>query len=494
MNAKGPFTVKKTTSKNAVIVSLFAITMTALTPFVYGSDVIEKNLLKSMVVKGEPITSASIQQRMQDFSVPGVSIAVIQDGKIVWAKGYGLANADSQRQVDTETLFQAGSISKPIAALSALKLVEEGKLTLDSDVNEHLKQWQLTGPELSTDTHVSLRQLLTHTAGLNVHGFPGYDTGSELPTTTGVLKGEGNTDAVIVKQVPGTNWQYSGGGYTVMQLIVEQLTGQSFAQYTDAQIMRPMGMTLSTYQHDLSESLKLQASAAFNQEGDMYDVIYNDYPEKAAAGLWTTPTDIAKYALHMQAIMQGKKDGVLQKAIVEQMFTAHENNWGLGPEMFEFNGKQVFGHGGKNLGFTNNFRAAVNQGGGVIVMANGDNANKLNREIMITLSEHYKLGVAEQRVIEAIALSDEDLKNVQGNYKMLTEIGFDGDFIANLSVSNGNLFVTLPGDDNPARLVPTAKSRFTSLESGYRYDFNTDQSGKIVGMTVAERFELEKLD
>ena len=476
------------------IAPIFALIATALPPIAYASEVIEKSVLKSIVVKGEPETPVSIQQRMLDFNVPGVSIAVIKDGSIAWAKGYGLANATSGKTVDTETLFQAGSISKPVAALAALKLVEEGKLDLDSDVNSYLKNWQLSGPSLSENAPVTLRQLLTHTGGLNVHGFPGYATGTELPSTIGVLTGQGNTDAVHVTAVPGSDWRYSGGGYTVMQLIVEEFTDQSFAEYTDAHVMQPMGMTRSTYQHNLVESLASDASAAFDQAGEMYDVMHNDYPEKAAAGLWTTPTDIAKYALHMQAIMQGKTDGILQRPIVADMFTLHENNWGLGPEMFEIDGNLVFGHGGKNLGFTNYFRAAVNAGNGIVVMANGDNANTLNREIMITLSQHYELGIAEQLVIEAIALSNADLNSLQGNYKMLTEIGFDGDFIAEISVSEGSLLVKVPGDDHPARLIPTEALRFTSLESGNQFVFNTDDSGQVIGLTVAERFELEKIN
>ena len=458
-----------------------------------ASDIIEQNVLKRIAVKGESPPAVTLQQRMQDFNVPGLSIAVVQQGEIVWAKGYGIANAETQNKVTTDTLFQAGSISKPVAALAALKLVEQGKLELDSDVNDYLKSWQVSGPAYSSDNPVTLRHLLTHTGGLSVHGFPGYDTGAEIPSTLGVLNGEGNTDAVVAYQTPGENWRYSGGGYTVMQLLVEEATSQSFAGYTDANILKPMDMSLSTYEHALPPTLAKLASGAFDQQGEMYEVVYNDYPEKAAAGLWTTPTDIAKYVIHMQSIVQGDKNGILQKPIVDAMFTRHQNDWGLGPEMLEINDNLIFGHGGKNLGFTNYFRASVNNGNAIIVMSNADNANVLNREVMTTLSLHYGFDLAEQMIIEPVVLSDDALKRFEGNYKMLTDIGYDGDYIASIALKEGNLFVKAPNEDTPSRIVPTDELHFTSLESGNPFVFSIDDSGNITGLKVAGRFELSKL-
>ena len=486
---------------NALIASrtlTHTLMLTGLSAFTvvntFASDTVEQNLLKAIVVKGETSAAVSITQRMQELKVPGVSIAVIQDHEIVWSKGYGIANSATNTPVDDTTLFQAGSISKPVAALAALKLVEQGKLALDADVNAYLKGWQLSGEALSSESPVTLRHLLTHTGGLTVHGFPGYEAGTELPSTVSVLNGEGNTDKVLVNQTPGSKWRYSGGGYTVMQKMVEDVTGQSFAEYTDTHILTPMGMSSSTYQHALSQDLMSRASAAFDQHGEMFEVTFNDYPEKAAAGLWTTPIDIGRYAMHMQAIMQGKDDGVLQKSMVESMFTSHENDWGLGPEMSNSDGGKLFGHGGKNLGFTNDFRAFVNKGDGIVVMANGDNANPLIREIMITLSNHYQMAIAEQRIIDAVALTDDALSTLQGRYKIVTDIGFDGDFIAEISAADASLHVKVPGDDRPSRIVPTDDLSFTSLESGNVFVFEKDESGNVVGMTVSDYYEFIRLE
>jgi CubicO group peptidase (beta-lactamase class C family) len=423
-------------SSTILYTSLLTLYLLTFTNSVYANTdavkVIENNLKNNIRVKGEIAPSISIVERMEQTNVPGLSVAVIHNGKIDWAKGYGISNGTTKvnsttlfqagsisdwvkgygisngtTKVNNTTLFQAGSISKPIAALAALKLVEQGKLHLDVDVNQYLKDWKVEGDLLTKENPVTLRHLLTHTAGLSVHGFPGYATGSKIPSTTDVLSGKGNTGKVEVNQVPGSSWRYSGGGYTVMQKMVEDVTGLSFSDYADNQVLKPMGMNNSTYQHDLPKALKQRTSAAYDRNGKMYPAIYNDYPEKAAAGLWTTPTDLAIYAIHMQAIMAGKKDGILKKSTVEDMFTKHQRNWGLGPTMSEVNNQIVFGHNGKNLGFTNTFKAFVNKGEGMIVMSNGDNGGSINSAIMTAISKHYEMGTNSPRTIDALNLSFE---------------------------------------------------------------------------------------
>lgn len=466
------------------------------------ADIISANLIKPVVVKGEAAESVSVQQRMKQLNVPGVSVAVVKNGKLAWARVYGAANTQSQRAVNEDTLFQAGSISKPIAALAALKLVDEGKIALDSDVNQYLKGWQVSGEKAQVDilknNPVTLRHLLTHSGGLTVHGFPGYPTGSDIPSTTDVLNGEGNTDRVLVNMTPGTEFRYSGGGYTIMQKIVEDVTGQSFAEYTDDNILKPMGMNSSTYQHNLPKSLKNRASAAFDNEGKMFEQVYNDYPEKAAAGLWTTASDLAKYVLHMQAIVRGDFDdkeqvGILSKSIVEAMFTKHKADYGLGPQMMDGDGQLLFGHGGKNLGFTNFFKGFVYKGDGVIVMTNGDNGGDLINEILTTVSEFYQLGFDKQTVLESVSLSDAELDALVGDYKLLYDIGFDGDFIVKIRIIDGQLTTSTTFSTAPGRLVPTEKLHFVNIKSRSPHVFSKDADGKVVGLMVSNQFELVKL-
>ena len=186
---------------------------------------IENGLLPGIRIKGDTLKAFNISERMEHYKVPGVSIAVVENGKIKWGKGYGIANTDNGLEVDINTIFQAGSISKPLAALSALKLVEEGILDLDRDVNEYLKDWQIPDNEFTKDKKVTLRRLLTHTAGITVHGFPGYQQTDTFPSVTQVLNGKGNTPKIFVDTIPGSIWRYSGGGYTVMEKMVEDISG-----------------------------------------------------------------------------------------------------------------------------------------------------------------------------------------------------------------------------------------------------------------------------
>ena len=186
---------------------------------------IESALLPTFTVRGEPQPRRSLATRMAELGVPGVSVAVLIDGEIGWARGYGFADVESRRPVTANTLFQAASISKPVAALAALQLVAEGHVDLDADVNTYLKSWRVPANDLMAESPVTLRGLLTHRAGLSVSGFPGYGPDAAVPDAPGVLDGRGNTDPVRVVMTPGERRRYSGGGYTVMQQLVADVRG-----------------------------------------------------------------------------------------------------------------------------------------------------------------------------------------------------------------------------------------------------------------------------
>src|SRR5215207_10452393 len=187
-----------------------------------------RGLLPPVLIKGAP--AWSIEERLRHYKVPGVSVAVIKDFKVEWARGYGFKDAEAREPVTERTLFQAGSISKPVAAMTILKKVEQGKLSLDEDVNARLASWKLPENEFTAKRKVTLANLLSHTAGLTVHGFPGYGVGAAVPTLPQVLDGAppANTAPVRVDLEPGTRFRYSGGGTTVMQLALEDVENRPF--------------------------------------------------------------------------------------------------------------------------------------------------------------------------------------------------------------------------------------------------------------------------
>ncbi len=404
---------------------------------------IENGLLGAVQIEGQPLKTYTLEERMDYFNVPGLSIAIVENGKLKWAKGYGIANTEFGTKVNTSTLFQAGSISKPLAALAVLKLVEAGKVDLDVNVNNYLKGWKIPENRFTKDEKVTLRRLLTHTAGTTIHGFPGYTSKDEFPSITQVLNGEGNTDSVYVDTVPGSIWRYSGGGYTIMEKVVEDVSGQPLEDFAWQEVLEPMGMQNSTFEQPLSPKYHKQASAAYNGDGERIDTYWNNYPEQAAAGLWTTPTDLAKYCIEIQNIRAGKEKGILAKEIVDQMLTKDQNEWGLGPALSKEGDSLLFGHGGKNAGFTNNFFAFANQGNAAIVMTNADQGWNLIEEILRAISKHYDWGVNGYKTVSAIEVSSELLKGLEGTYQI-------GDYQVEMLVKKEELKLCI-------RVVPTER-------------------------------------
>tara|TARA_B110000503_G_C7097070_1_gene392113 strand:- start:20 stop:1456 length:1437 start_codon:yes stop_codon:yes gene_type:complete len=449
-------------------------------------SVIENGLIKNIQIKGDSAQRFNIQERMDYYKVPGVSIAVVENGKIKWAKGYGYANTETGTKVDINTLFQAGSISKPLAALSALKLIENDSLELNKDVNYYLKEWQVPESKFTKTEKVTLEKLLTHTAGMTVHGFPGYQQADEFPEIIDVLNGNGNTAKILVDTIPGSIWRYSGGGYTVMEKVVEDVSGMSLDEYMTKNILIPIGMKNSTFQQPITKEWQNNISAAYDGNGVIIKGLWNNYPEQAAAGLWTTASDLALYCIEIQEINQGKEDGVLTRKTVDKMLTKHKNDWGLGPSLQNQKDSLIFGHGGKNAGFTNDMKAYAYQGNAIVVMTNADNGGKLISEIQNAVSKHYNWSISQPKTIEIIKLSDIELKQYAGKYELKTQ-----NITLEVQFKENQLFLTNTPIGN-LYLVPLTNTKFMDLESGAVIEFLVD--GKVNGFMVNNIFKFVKIE
>ena len=288
-------------------------------------------LTTPVVEKDDPHARQMLHDRMTADRVPGISIAVIHNGEIEWAQGFGVAQLDGA-PVTAETLFQSGSISKPVAAMAALRLVQEGKLTLDTDVNQALASWKIPPSAAAPAAVVTLRELLNHTAGLTVHGFPGYAAGTPIPTLVQILNGErpANTAPVRLEAPPGTRLKYSGGGYTVIQQLLIDVSHEQFAKLMRDAVLAPIGMTRSTYEQPLPVRLRAGAATPYNADGTPVAGGPHTYPEMAAAGLWTTPTDLARYVIEIQRSLREDANHVLSVEMTKQMLLTGQGNYGLG--------------------------------------------------------------------------------------------------------------------------------------------------------------------
>ena len=441
---------------------------------------VESSLLPLVIEKGKKGQGISLPERMEQLGVPGLSLAVIHDGEIVWAKGYGVTDLDSQKVVTPETLFLAGSISKPVAATGALVLAQRGDLELDADINDYLKTWKVPASAAANGKPVTMRQLLTHTAGLTVHGFPGYARTAERPTVPQILDGEkpANTSAVRVDLEPGTKWRYSGGGYTVMQLAVEETAGRSFEEFLGEVVLKPFGMSDSTFSNPLPEPLHKRAAAGYYPVKRKVTGDWHVYPEMAAAGLWTTATDLARFAIGLQEAFAGESGEVLEQKTVEAMFTKHLGDWGLGPSLSGEGSSKRFGHGGRDEGFDAQLLAGVEGGYGVAAMINANDNNGFLSEVVASVARVYEwpdYDGAQQR--EYVTLSEETLKEIAGRYRREGEespvqlFAWEGKLF--LSPSLGARIELFSADANGSSLFLAGRSDELNLER--------DSSGAITG-------------
>jgi CubicO group peptidase (beta-lactamase class C family) len=438
---------------------------------------VETGLLPPVVIKGRPVPKHAISERMKALTVRGVSVAVIKDYKIEWARGYGFADLESKRPVTTATLFQAGSISKPVAAAGAMVLVERGKLKLDENVNLFLKSWKVPDNDFTRDQKVTLRRLLSHTAGLTVHGFPGYAAATPVPTVAQILDGTkpANTAAIRVDLVPGTQYRYSGGGYTVAQLMITDATGQPFAAFMARAVLAKAGMKESTYENPLPPNLAALAATGYRRTGDPVPGRYYTYPEMAAAGLWTTASDLARFAIEIQKSREGRSNRILKMASVEQMLREQKQRYGLGFGLDDRLAVKTFGHGGADEGFQALLSATVD-GRGLVVLTNSDNGSALAGEIARAVGAVYGWGPTP-RERPAITLPGHQLGTFAGEY--------DGGRIGRvkISVEGDHLLVAVDGPGIVPLYPETADTFFSLTGSIPDLKFARDAGGKVISFT-----------
>jgi len=439
---------------------------------------VEKSLRPAMHVQGQPVPAMSLLERMKHHKVPGVSVAVINNGKVEWEKGYGVSEAGSQDSVTSQTLFQAASISKPVTAFGALRLVEQEKLVLDDPVNDRLVTWKIPDNAFTKQEKVTLRRLLTHTAGLTVHGFPGYTVNEEQPTIVEILDGQkpANTPPIRVDQVPGSGWRYSGGGYTVAQLLINDVTGQPFAEWMKSAVLEPVGMESSTFEQPLPPEKAARAASAHRSDGNVIPGKWHVYPELAAAGLWTTAGDLCRFAVAVQKGVIGDS-GLITRKTAEAMLTPGPGNWGLGPAVSESVENRTFSHGGGNEGFRCQLYAYVEGGRGAAVMTNSDHGSDLAAEILRGIASVYDWPSYRSQSVETIDIPADSLKSFTGDfrYNLQPQLSFK------VTVKGGQLHVSSP-PVGELDLVPVSKTEFVQLDNGYRITFLSDEYGAFTRM------------
>ncbi|MBA3569505.1 MAG: serine hydrolase [Pyrinomonadaceae bacterium] len=458
----------------------FSVSLAQSSPETSGADSrlkrVEQGLLPAVLVKGDP--SWSIEERMKHYKVPGLSVAVINNHKIDWARSYGVTDIEIGEPVTTETLFQAGSISKPVAAMVALKKVEQGKLTLDENINNKLTSWKLPDNEFTAKKKVTLANLLSHTGGLTVHGFPGYAINEKIPTLQQVLDGAepANTAPVRVDMEPGTKFRYSGGGTTIAQLAIMDIEKKPFPQIASDTVLKPLNMTNSTYSQPLPNDWRKKAASGHRPDGKLVEGKIHIYPEMQAAGLWTTPTDLAKFAIEVQLSVAGRSNKVLSKEMTEKMVTPFMEEVGLG-FFVEKHGKALyFGHGGADEGFRAELLVNKDKGYGAVVMANSDNGQIL-REVLRGVAREYGWDEFLPAAHEIVTIDSTKLDEYVGRFQV------NPDRVLTVTKVDSRLYAE-PTEAPRVELLPLSEISFIRRDQNIQYTFVRNTAGKVDSIQI----------
>lgn len=433
---------------------------------------VENGLLSPSLVKGDK--PMKLVDEMKYLAVPGVSIAVINNGKIEWARGYGVLEAGTNGRVTPETRFQAASISKAVAAMGILSLVRENKLSLDEDVNKKLVSWKLPENEFTKQQKVTLRGLLSHSASITVHGFEGYSAAQPVPTLIQILNGTtpANSPPIRVDGPLYKEYRYAGGGFVIMQQLLADINQKPFPAFMQETVFSKLGMTHSTYEQPLPKQFANSAAVGYRSNGDRIKGNWNTYPEMLAAGLWTTPTDLARFLIEIQKTRAGKSNKILNKKMVDEMLTPQVGGRGLGLFLYGKNGTARFGHDGSNEGYRCSMIAYTDTGQGAVIMTNSDNGAKLAAEIMISIAREYgwRDFLPKEKIIYPVDPKTYD--DLTGSYQLEPGITF------NITAENGKLIIQAIGQEK-VQLLPLSETDFFLREADVELKFIRDSQGKV---------------
>ena len=465
----------------------------------------EKGLRPATRAPGAAPTRWTIEERMAHHGVPGVSVAILQDGEVVWAKGYGVRKAGTSNPVDSQTVFSVGSLSKTGAGMTVLKLVADGVLDLDTDVNTYLKRWKVPESDLAKDTPLTLRGLLSHTAGLNVHGFADFNPGEDLPDVVQILNGSGpaKNDPVKIIHAPGTTYDYSGGGTTVAGLAAADAGGASFPDVARQRVFTPLGMARTTFVVPLPEDYG-NIAYAHDDKGALTALPrgYHSFPETAASGLWTTPTEYATMLGALIASYHGKKGAFLPQALaIDALTPVSPSPHGLAPRIYGEAKARRMNHSGANDSYRALYDVDIETGDGAVIFTNGSNGGALHGEIMRAMSDAFGWNNFPEAL--GVALPADHLRRFTGKYRLRApgdkvngEPAADLPKEISIKIDDAALAARMksPYGAQTTSLMAIDPMRFTTPSAGWTFDFVRDAYNGVVGFRLRSNDRVETFE
>lgn len=377
---------------------------------------VENGLLPMIIIQGEP--SYNILERMKYYNVPGISIAIINDYKITWTKYYGVSDAETQKPVNENTIFNIGSLSKGVSSLGILSLVEEGKIDLDKDINLQLRDWKYPENEFTKDHKPTPRLLLNHSGGA-CHSWGYAYTLENIPSLLQILNGESPSQStpVIIDRVPRTEFLYSNPGYTIMEQLATEVEDESFSKIITDKVLIPLHMTKSFFADPISTEMLKVASSAHNDSGKNFPIKQYCLGTLAPGGLWTTAEDYAKYVIELQKSYHGNSNKIISQELTEEMLKPHVSlQYGLGVFMRYINDETYFGHMGDTRGFFAGYISHLTDGYGVVILTNAKGGAQLVLEIMKSVAKEYAWEGYLKAKKEIIKLDESEINAITGKY------------------------------------------------------------------------------
>ncbi|NQZ11469.1 MAG: serine hydrolase [Algicola sp.] len=409
-------TIFKNKLKNLLGISCLVMSTFTTTSTIAAQPVDKMQLAISHIDAGDGLT-VTVEQAMAKSGLLGLSVAVIEDYKISWTKTWGVKNAKTKTAIDAQTSFSTASISKAITATVFAILAEKGLIDLDKPVALYLKSWQLPDNEFTQSTTITLRHLLSHTAGTTMHGFKDFYLGQTIPSLVDVLKGGPipGTRTMDVDFNPGSQWRYSGGGYVIAQVAIEDHLGKSLAAIAQEHLFKPLGLENTTMWQPHQKGFLSNAATAHNRKGEVIGLPI--CPQLAPSGMWSNPTDMATLIIEMQNALRGAPTKVISTKVAKLVTTEVKMGIGLGWFVSDPIGNRgSFSHGGANTGTGGHIYGTMTEGYGIAVFGNGPNGirvpmlNKLKASIIKAHDWRIELPGKE-------AMTAKMLKNIPGRYQ-----------------------------------------------------------------------------
>ncbi|MCS4301001.1 serine hydrolase [Chryseobacterium sp. BIGb0232] len=328
--------------------------------------------------------SLNIEPQLEKYKLPGFSLVVFENYKIVYSSQVGVKSMDSKEKLDENTAFSTASIAKPITALLCHILEEKGLINLNDPIDKYLKRWHLPKSKFTENNSPTWKQFLNHTAGTSQGGFEDHYEGETIPTITQSLLGQipRYDKEIEFLFTPGTSFEYSGGGYVIIQMALEDTLNKPIAELAQEYIFSPLGMKNTTMIQPNEKGFLKNVAFVHDKEGKVIKTGLPITPQVAPSGLWSTPTDLAKLSIEIQNALRNKNNKVISHQVAKEVtkVTALKNavgGWSYGwQKSFGYSNYDWFSCNGSNTGVGGNVLASMTDGNGMVYLANGEKPNR----------------------------------------------------------------------------------------------------------------------